>query len=94
MLSKKCPTNCAYIGTCSKERAAACAYFSEPQIMDTAAAPIAQPIMADIAVKHDYRDIKVGETITITIDLEELKEGLLSLITQALSPTVDRKHNQ
>lgn len=29
-----------------------------------------------MAVKHDYRDIKIGENTTITIDVEELKRHM------------------
>ena len=32
------------------------------------------PLTQDLLVKHDYRDIKVGEDTTVTIDLEDLKE--------------------
>ena len=66
---------CSYKNDCDKKLMEACAYFSNPQIMADAAAPIAQPIMADIAVKHDYRDIKCGD-MTFTIDIEKYKRRL------------------
>ena len=31
---------------------------------------------APMAVKHDYRNVKVSEGMTVTIDLEELKEQM------------------
>lgn len=37
---------------------------------------LTQPIMADMLVKHDYRDIKIAENTTVTIDLEKMKKNL------------------
>ena len=71
---KDCP-KCSYKDNCDEKRRMVCICFGEPQIMADAAAPIAQPIMADIAVKHDYRDIKCGD-MTLTIDIEEYKRRL------------------
>ncbi|QIB56557.1 hypothetical protein GXM18_17860 [Blautia producta ATCC 27340 = DSM 2950] len=31
---------------------------------------------AEVLVKHDYRDVKVSENTTITIDLEEVKRQM------------------
>lgn len=42
-------------------------------MLEDAATPVAAPIMADIAVKHDYREVKVAPNTTVTIDLEDLK---------------------
>lgn len=33
-------------------------------------------MLRPMAVKHDYRDIKISEGVTITIDVEELKEQM------------------
>lgn len=35
-----------------------------------------QSVSQEVLVKHDYRDIKLTESMTITIDLEELKKTL------------------
>lgn len=45
-------------------------------IMQPLTQPLTQPIMQPLLVPHDYRNVKVGENITITIDLEELKEQI------------------
>ena len=48
----------------------------EPKVVAAASVDCAAPVLADILVKHDYRDIKVGENTTITIDVEELKRQM------------------
>lgn len=35
--------------------------------------PSSSELMQPILIPHDYRNIKVAETTTITIDVEELK---------------------
>ena len=65
---------CPNYNDCKHKRRVACMYL-EP-LTNPAAAEITQPIMADIAVKHDYRAIKIGENTTVTIDLEEMKKKL------------------
>lgn len=65
----KCQS-CPHYEDCSNKRMAMCAYI------DPASQEATQPIMADIMVKHDYRDIKINENMTITIDLEEMKKKI------------------
>lgn len=36
----------------------------------------AQPMTQPMTVKHDYRNVKVAENTTITIDFEELKKQM------------------
>lgn len=48
----------------------------EPNVASSASVDYVAPVLADILVKHDYRDIKVGENTTITIDVEELKQQM------------------
>ena len=72
-LCKQC-RECRYVETCDHKRMEALAYC-EPMLSPattTAAATLTQPLL----VSHDYRNIKVGENTTITIDLEEVKEQL------------------
>lgn len=45
-------------------------------IASSCAEPMAEPMMQEMTVKHDFRDIKIAENTTITIDLEEVKEKL------------------
>lgn len=33
-------------------------------------------VSADILVKHDYRDIKLGDGVVVTIDLEDIKKNI------------------
>lgn len=40
------------------------------------AVPSGAEMLQPMAVKHDYRDIKISDGVTITIDVEELKEEL------------------
>lgn len=74
-MAEKC-RNCQIRDKCDKKRMEACAYFDTPM-----AASAAMPSMAElaqpIAVKHDYRDVKIGENTTVTIDLEELKKRMV-----------------
>ena len=38
--------------------------------------PLAQNAAAPVLRPHDYRNIKIDESTTVTIDLEEIKENL------------------
>lgn len=48
-----------------------------PQLAMSAAIPLAQDLTQPLLIPHDYRNIKVAEGMTITIDLEELKKQLI-----------------
>lgn len=50
--------------------------YLESKVAASASVDYAAPVLADILVKHDYRDIKVEENTTITIDVEELKRQM------------------
>lgn len=50
--------------------------LKKPQIFMTASAPLMQSATQSLVVKHNYRNIKVGENTTITIDVEELKKQM------------------
>lgn len=73
MDAPECQVCCQY-NECKNKRRVACLYL-EP-LTNPAAEELTQPIIADIAVKHDYRNIKIGENTTVTIDLEEMKKKL------------------
>ena len=66
---------CPFVSKCDNKRLEAMAYL-EPKVAASASVDYAAPVLADILVKHDYRDIKVGENTTITIDVEELKQQM------------------
>jgi hypothetical protein len=44
--------------------------------MAQASAPLTGPTVMPALAKHDYRDVKIAENTTVTIDLEELKENM------------------
>lgn len=48
-----------------------------PQLAMSAAMPLAQEAAQPLLIPHDYRNVKVAEGMTITIDLEELKKQLV-----------------
>lgn len=55
-----------------------------PPMLERAAESVSMPLTEDIAVKHDYRDIKVGENTTITIDFEDIKKRMEKDLYKAL----------
>lgn len=74
--SEEC-LHCKYFNDCDKKRLVMCAVKEvPPPMLERAAESVSMPLIEDIAVKHDYRDIKVGENTTITIDLEDMKKQL------------------
>lgn len=74
-LSRKC-RSCPYVSKCSMKRLESEAYMVEPNLAASAAVPSGAEMVQPMAVKHDYRNIKVSEGVTITIDVEELKEQM------------------
>lgn len=48
-----------------------------PQLAMPAAMPLAQDLAQPLLAPHDYRNIKVADGMTITIDIEELKKQLV-----------------
>lgn len=74
---------CAYYNDCKNKRRVACMYL-EPLTNPAAQQQYTQPIVADVMVKHDYRDIKIGENTTVTIDLEEMKKKMVEDIYKAI----------
>lgn len=80
--AQKCQ-ECEFRDKCDNKRMEACAYLYEPDMSEAtmpSAAELAQPMM----VKHDYRDIKIAENTTITIDVEDLKKQMEEEIYRAL----------
>lgn len=47
------------------------------QLAMSATMPLTQDLAQPLLAPHDYRNIKVAENTTITIDLEELKKQLI-----------------
>lgn len=68
-MAKVC-RKCLFRDTCTHKRMEKMSYLS----------PTSTPIMEDLASPvlkaHNYRDVKVAEGMTITIDVEELKDRM------------------
>lgn len=73
-LSKKC-RECPFKEKCSKKKMEAEGYLPDPMLA-SASMPSATELAAPTLKKHDYRDVKVADGTTITIDLEKLKEQM------------------
>lgn len=69
---RKCPDR----EKCDYKNMELCAYIEEPQLMADVRATYTADIAQPMAVKHDYRDIKIAENTTVTIDIEEMKREL------------------
>lgn len=68
---------CVYFNDCDKKRLVVCAMKETPiQIAAKVAESVSMPLIEDLVVKHDYRNIKIGENTTLTIDLEDLKKQM------------------
>ena len=83
-LHQKCE-KCPHVNDCDEKRMIACGLAERPQpIFETASQAMTMPIAAEIMVKHDYRDIKISPTQTVTVDLEEMKKDIERRLYKAL----------
>ena len=58
---------------------------SRPQPLTVSASmPLAQEMAQPMLVPHDYRNVKIADGMTITIDLEELKKQLVESYYQKI----------
>lgn len=73
-LSQKC-REFHFKDNCNKKRMETEGYI-EPNLAIPAAIECSAEIVQPMAVKHDYRDIKIDKDTTITIDLEDVKKQL------------------
>lgn len=73
-VSSKC-RNCPFVSKCKNKRTETAAYI-EPNLTMPATLPSVAEMVQPMAVKHDYRNVKVAENTTITIDLEEMKRQM------------------
>lgn len=69
---RKCP----FRDTCQNKRMEGLMYYPEENMAASIASPIVADMIEPMAVKHDYRDIKIAEGMTVTIDLEEIKKRM------------------
>ena len=69
-------TSCKYYLDCQNKRLVHCA-FLDSAISANVGEQSKESIVQPMLIKHDYRDIKIGENTTVTIDLEELKKQMV-----------------
>lgn len=65
---------CQHYNDCKHKRRVLCMYL-EP-LTNPAAADITQPLAEPVLAPHEYRNVKIGENTTVTIDLVELKKKM------------------
>lgn len=65
---------CEHRDDCDSKRMEECAYLFEPSLVADIAAPMSQSYAVPIMEPHDYRDIKINKSTTITIDIEDVKK--------------------
>lgn len=81
-LSEMC-RECPYVDKCRHKRmeSIACIIPDDHNKMGRLESSAESPMVADmvepLAVKHDYRDIKVAEGMTVTIDIEDIKKKMI-----------------
>lgn len=68
-MAKMCK-ECPFKDTCKNKRLEREAYLA-PVI-----SPVIENMASPVLKAHDYRNVKVAENTTVTIDLEELKERM------------------
>lgn len=76
---------CPFRDKCTKKRLCAEGVLERPPLAAATAESIAQPLMQDMSVKHDYREIKVAENTIITIDIEDMKKQLEHQLYDSIS---------
>lgn len=69
--------SCELYDDCNNKKIEACAcLIPKESLANPSTQQSTEPIVADMAVKHKYMDIKITENTTVTIDLEKLKKKI------------------
>ena len=69
--------HCEHYPNCNSKRIETCAYLIPKKNMANCVTQNnSAPIVAELLIKHNYREIKIAENTTVTIDLEELKKKM------------------
>lgn len=68
---RKCP----YVDSCQHKQMEHHGYI-DGGIAQGMANPVVEDMVLPMAVKHSYRDVKISEGVTVTIDLEDIKRRL------------------
>lgn len=74
-MSSRC-RKCKFRDTCQNKRMEGLMYYPEKNMAASVESPIVADMIEPVTVKHDYRDIKIAEGMTVTIDLEEIKKRM------------------
>lgn len=74
---------CPHRKDCKNKRLVACMYM-EP-LLSSAAQGSAQSAMEPVIAPHEYRNVKIGESTTVTIDLVEVKRKMQEDFYRALN---------
>lgn len=73
---------CRYRADCKNKRLVACKYMEPAR--SSAAEGVAQSVTAPVLAPHEYRDVKIGENTTVTIDLVDVKKKIQGDFYRAL----------
>ena len=70
---------CEHYEDCDNKRMVMCALREMPpteSMIVPAANGACAPLLQDMAVKHDYREIKIDTNTTVTVDIEDIKKQI------------------
>lgn len=74
---------CSYRNDCKNKRLVACMYM-EP-LLSSATQGSAQSAMEPVIAPHEYRNVKIEKSTTVTIDLVEVKKKMQEDFYRALN---------
>ncbi|MCI1982012.1 MAG: hypothetical protein LKJ45_02495 [Oscillospiraceae bacterium] len=66
------------------------AAIENERIIPDVCTPLTEPIVPSAMAKHDYRNVKIAQNTTASIDLEKLKESMKKSFFQRLAMQVGR----
>lgn len=75
---------CAHFCDCKNKKKAICACTYKDPVAANISTGLSLPVAAEIMVKHDYRNVKVSENVTVTIDLEDIKKEIETSLYKSL----------
>lgn len=76
--SEQCK-QCEFYDECDEKRMVLCGLKEiapHESMVKESCETVQVPLLEDIEVKHDYRNVKIAPNTTVTIDLEDLKKQL------------------
>ena len=72
---------CQNYNNCDNKRMKSCGLLL---YADNIEQPLSNPILEDMAIKHDYRNIEVAKNTNITINVEEVKKNLMDEVYKSI----------